>query len=145
MRLLFFLILMVQLSDALHFLWSKLVGRTVIAPTISPGKTWEGFLGGTASATLLGAALWWATPFPPWGAAGMSLLDQHHGLCRRHDHVGHQARPRRERLRHPGRRPQRPARPNRLPLLRRPRVLPRHAVIFSVTDCFDADSRIDAA
>jgi phosphatidate cytidylyltransferase len=73
-RLLFFLILMVQLSDALHFLWSKLVGRTVIAPTISPGKTWEGFLGGTASATLLGAALWWATPFPPWGAAGMSLL-----------------------------------------------------------------------
>ena len=73
-RLLFFLILMVQFSDALHFLWSKLVGRTVIAPTISPGKTWEGFLGGTASATLLGAALWWATPFPPWGAAGMSLL-----------------------------------------------------------------------
>ena len=73
-RLLFFLILMVQLSDALHYLWSKLVGHTVIAPTISPGKTWEGFLGGTASATLLGAALWWATPFPAWGAAGMSLL-----------------------------------------------------------------------
>jgi phosphatidate cytidylyltransferase len=73
-RLLFFLILMVQLSDALHFLWSKLVGRTIIAPAISPGKTWEGFLGGIASSTLLGAALWWATPFPPWGAAGMSLL-----------------------------------------------------------------------
>ncbi len=73
-RLLFFFILMVQLSDALHFLWSRLVGRHVIAPTISPSKTWEGFLGGTASATLLGAALWWATPFEPWGAAGMSLL-----------------------------------------------------------------------
>ncbi|HEV2972033.1 MAG TPA: phosphatidate cytidylyltransferase [Pirellulales bacterium] len=73
-RLLFFFILMVQFSDALQFLWSKLVGRTVIAPTVSPSKTWEGFLGGTASATLLGAALWWATPFEPWGAAGMSLL-----------------------------------------------------------------------
>ncbi|HEV3415472.1 MAG TPA: phosphatidate cytidylyltransferase, partial [Pirellulales bacterium] len=73
-RLLFFFILMVQFSDALQFLWSKLVGRTVIAPTVSPSKTWEGFIGGTASATLLGAALWWATPFEPWGAAGMSLL-----------------------------------------------------------------------
>lgn len=73
-RLLFFFILTVQLSDALQFLWSKMVGRTVIAPTVSPSKTWEGFVGGTASATLLGAALWWATPFEPWGAAGMSLL-----------------------------------------------------------------------
>jgi len=73
-RLLFFFILMVQLSDALHFLWSRLVGRHVIAATISPSKTWEGFLGGTASATLLGAALWWATPFEPWGAAGISML-----------------------------------------------------------------------
>src|SRR5437868_4536981 len=62
-RLLFFFILMVQFSDALQYLWSKMVGRTVIAPTVSPSKTWEGFLGGTASATLLGAALWWATPF----------------------------------------------------------------------------------
>jgi phosphatidate cytidylyltransferase len=73
-RLLFFFILTVQLSDALQFLWSKMIGRTVIAPTVSPSKTWEGFVGGTASATLLGAALWWATPFEPWGAAGMSLL-----------------------------------------------------------------------
>jgi phosphatidate cytidylyltransferase len=72
--LLFFFILMVQFSDALQYLWSKMVGRTVIAPTVSPSKTWEGFLGGTASATLLGAALWWATPFEPWEAAGMSLL-----------------------------------------------------------------------
>ena len=73
-RLLFFFILMVQLSDALQFLWSRLIGRHVIAPAISPSKTWEGFLGGAASATLLGAALWWATPFEPWGAAGISLL-----------------------------------------------------------------------
>jgi phosphatidate cytidylyltransferase len=73
-RLLFFFILIVQLSDALQFLWSKIAGRTVVAPTVSPSKTWEGFAGGTASATLLGAALWWATPFEPWGAAGMSLL-----------------------------------------------------------------------
>jgi phosphatidate cytidylyltransferase len=65
---------MVQASDALHFLWNKLIGRTVIAPTISPSKTVEGFLGGVASSALLGAAFWWATPFPPWDAAGMALL-----------------------------------------------------------------------
>ena len=34
---------------------------------------WEGFLGGVATATLLGTALWWATPFTPWQAAGMSF------------------------------------------------------------------------
>ena len=27
-----------------------------------------------ASTTLLGTALWWATPFEPWEAAGMSLV-----------------------------------------------------------------------
>ncbi len=74
-RLLFFLILMVQTSDALQYLWSKLLGRTVIAPTVSPSKTWEGLAAGAASTTLLGAALWWATPFPHlWDAAGMALL-----------------------------------------------------------------------
>ena len=123
---------MVQFSDALQYLWSKMVGRTVIAPTISPSKTWEGFLGGTASATLLGAALWWATPFEPWEAAGMSLLIERHGLRRRHDDVGHQARPRRQGLRHAGRRPRRRARPHRLDLLRRPGLLSRHANLFSV-------------
>ncbi len=35
---------------------------------------WEGFLGGTVSVTLLGTALWWATPFPYWLAAAMSAV-----------------------------------------------------------------------
>ena len=73
-KLLLFLVLVVQASDVLQFVWGKLVGRRPIAPTISPNKTWEGFLGGIACATLLGTALWWATPFNPWQAAGMSLL-----------------------------------------------------------------------
>jgi phosphatidate cytidylyltransferase len=72
--LLFFLILIVQVSEAMQFLWSKLLGRHVIAPAISHSRTWEGFLGGLGSATLLGAALWWATPFEPWVAALMSLV-----------------------------------------------------------------------
>ena len=40
---------------------------------MSPNKPWEGFLGGELTATALGAALWWATPFTPWQSAGMAL------------------------------------------------------------------------
>ncbi len=72
--LLFFLILIVQVSEAMQFLWGKLLGRTIIAPAISHNRTWEGFLGGAASATLAGGALWWATPFEHWMAALMSLV-----------------------------------------------------------------------
>jgi phosphatidate cytidylyltransferase len=73
-RLLFFFVLVVQLNDVLQFAWGKLLGEHVIAPAISPSRTWEGFAGGTASATLIGTALWWATPFEPWEAAGLSLV-----------------------------------------------------------------------
>jgi phosphatidate cytidylyltransferase len=30
-------------------------------------------MGGIATATALGAGLWWATPFTPWQSAGMSF------------------------------------------------------------------------
>jgi phosphatidate cytidylyltransferase len=72
-KLLFFLVLVVQLSDVLQYVWGKALGRHPIAPTVSPNKTWEGFVGGVGSATLIGTALWWATPFTPWQAAAMSL------------------------------------------------------------------------
>lgn len=72
--LLLFFLLVVQLSDVFQYTWGKLFGRHPVAPHVSPNKTWEGFLGGIGSATALGAALWWATPFNPWQAAGMSLV-----------------------------------------------------------------------
>jgi len=71
--LLVFLILIVQSSDVLQYVWGKLFGRTKIAPQVSPSKTVEGFLGGVACATVLGAALWWITPFTPLQAAAISL------------------------------------------------------------------------
>ena len=73
-KLLLFLVVVVQASDVLQFVWGKLLGRRRIAPTVSPNKTWEGFAGGVACATLLGTGLWWATPFNPWQAAAMSVL-----------------------------------------------------------------------
>ena len=73
-QLLLYLVLVDQMSDVLQYVWGKLAGQHKIAPSVSPNKTWEGFLGGVATATLLGAALWWATPFTPLQAAGMSLV-----------------------------------------------------------------------
>jgi len=68
-----FLILVVQLSDVAQYVWGKLAGLRKLAPTLSPSKTWEGFVGGIATATLVGTGLWWITPFQPWQAALMSL------------------------------------------------------------------------
>jgi phosphatidate cytidylyltransferase len=73
-KLLFFLVVVVQLSDVFQYLWGKLVGRHKVAPTVSPNKTWEGLVGGVLTATAVGAALWWATPFEPWAAALFSLV-----------------------------------------------------------------------
>ncbi len=58
-----FLIVVVQLSDVLQYVWGKLLGRHKIAPRLSPSKTVEGFAGGILSATAIGAGLWWMTPF----------------------------------------------------------------------------------
>lgn len=72
-QLLFFLVTVVQLSDVLQYVWGKLFGKRKIAPVLSPSKTLEGLVGGVLSASAVGAALWWITPFAPWQAALMAL------------------------------------------------------------------------
>ncbi|WP_179381117.1 phosphatidate cytidylyltransferase [Jannaschia marina] len=69
-----FLILVVQLSDVLQYVWGKLLGRHKIAPRLSPSKTWEGFVGGVASAVAIGTMLYWITPFTPLQAGVMALV-----------------------------------------------------------------------
>jgi phosphatidate cytidylyltransferase len=73
-KLMIFLVLVVQLSDVLQYVWGKSMGRRRIAPSISPNKTWEGLIGGMLSATAIGTGLWWATPFSPVAAALMALV-----------------------------------------------------------------------
>ena len=46
--LMFYLILVVQMSDVLQYVFGKLFGKTKIAPVVSPSKTVEGFVGGAA-------------------------------------------------------------------------------------------------
>jgi phosphatidate cytidylyltransferase len=73
-RLLLYLVIVDQMSDVLQYTWGKLIGKNKIAWRVSPNKTWEGFVGGALSATALGTALWWATPFTPLQSAGISLM-----------------------------------------------------------------------
>ena len=67
------LVIVVQLSDVLQYVWGKLAGRHRIAPRLSPSKTIEGFIGGCLSATLIGMALKFMTPFGLWQAGLMGL------------------------------------------------------------------------
>jgi phosphatidate cytidylyltransferase len=80
-RLLLYLVIVDQMSDVLQYVWGKLIGRHKIAWRVSPNKTWEGFLGGVLSATALGTALWWATPFTALESAGLSFTICILGFC----------------------------------------------------------------
>ena len=71
--LVLFLIVVVQSSDVFQYVWGKLLGKHKLAPEVSPSKTWEGLVGGIATASALGAALWWLTPFTPLQAGAVAL------------------------------------------------------------------------
>lgn len=72
-KLLFFFVLICELSDVLQYVFGKLFGKHKLSPLVSPNKTWEGLVGGISSTVVIGAVLWWATPFTPLQSAGMSL------------------------------------------------------------------------
>ncbi|MBK7116865.1 MAG: phosphatidate cytidylyltransferase [Proteobacteria bacterium] len=72
--LLFYLLLVVQMSDVMQYVCGKLWGKTKIAPLVSPSKTVAGFVGGGLAATAIGAAMWWITPFSPAVSAAMSAV-----------------------------------------------------------------------
>jgi phosphatidate cytidylyltransferase len=72
--LLFYLLLVVQMSDVLQYVCGKLFGRTPVAPVVSPSKTVEGLAGGGLGAVAVGAAMWWITPFTPLQAAAMAFV-----------------------------------------------------------------------
>jgi phosphatidate cytidylyltransferase len=76
-----FLVFVVEMSDVLQYIWGKTLGRRKIIPTISPNKTWEGFIGGVISATLLSLAIRFLTPFSIKETLVVSLIIAIAGFC----------------------------------------------------------------
>ena len=72
--LMIYMLIVVQISDVLQYVFGKLFGKHAIAPRVSPSKTVEGFVGGGLSAVAIGTALWPITPFTPLQACGMSAV-----------------------------------------------------------------------
>ena len=55
--LVLYLVVLTQLNDIAQYLWGKRFGRRKIVPSVSPNKTWAGFLGGIATTTALAAGI----------------------------------------------------------------------------------------
>lgn len=75
-RLLFFLVIMSLVSEALQFAWDRLYGRNVISANVNGTRTWEGMLGGAASTALVGMTYHlFFEPFAElWHTALVSML-----------------------------------------------------------------------
>ena len=64
--LLLFVVFITEINDVMQFTWGKLFGRHKIVPKVSPNKTWEGFIGGVISTTIIGYFLAFLTPLSTW-------------------------------------------------------------------------------
>ena len=64
--LLLFLIFITEANDIMQFICGKIFGRKKILPSVSPNKTWEGFIGGVISTTIIGYFMGFLTPLNSW-------------------------------------------------------------------------------
>lgn len=69
-----YLLIIVQISDVLQYVFGKLFGKHKIAPIVSPSKTVEGFILGGLTAVLIGGSLYWITPFTFYQSLLMSFI-----------------------------------------------------------------------
>ena len=73
--LLLYVVILTQFNDVAQFIWGKLLGGRKIVPSVSPGKTWSGFVGGVLTSVALSLLL--APPLTPlssWMALALGAL-----------------------------------------------------------------------
>ena len=66
-----FLLVVVWASDVGAYLFGRWIGGVRLAPSISPGKTWSGTIGGVGVAVLAGLAVSWHWPHGAWSATSV--------------------------------------------------------------------------
>lgn len=73
--LVLYLVVLTQLNDVAQYVWGKSVGRHKATPTVSPGKTLEGLIGGIVTTTVLS---WFLapllTPLSRWDSVAAGCL-----------------------------------------------------------------------
>jgi phosphatidate cytidylyltransferase len=72
--LLLFLVFLTEINDVMQFTWGKLFGKHKITPKVSPNKTWEGFVGGLISTTIIGYFLGFLTPLSSYQVLFVSFM-----------------------------------------------------------------------
>ncbi|WP_137863928.1 MULTISPECIES: phosphatidate cytidylyltransferase [unclassified Sphingomonas] len=83
----FWAMALVWACDSAAFFAGRAIGGPKLAPAISPNKTWAGFLGGIAGATLFAFALVWLCNLPPalaWATPLLAVLAQFGDLFESH-------------------------------------------------------------
>jgi phosphatidate cytidylyltransferase len=76
------IIALVWINDTFAYLTGSLLGKHKMTPVLSPGKTWEGFAGGTMITLLAGWITWNLTGMATlWSWFGISLLVSILGLA----------------------------------------------------------------
>jgi phosphatidate cytidylyltransferase len=79
--LLLFLVFLTEINDVMQFTWGKLFGKHKIIPKVSPNKTWEGFVGGIISTTIIGYFLGFLTPLSDLQVVLVSFILAVSGFC----------------------------------------------------------------
>jgi phosphatidate cytidylyltransferase len=74
-----FVLVVVELNDVAQFIWGRLLGRRRIVPSVSPGKTWEGFLGGVVTSMLLAVLI--APRLTPFSSVAAALIGLVLSVC----------------------------------------------------------------
>lgn len=67
------IVAVVAAADIGGYFVGRKLGRHKLAPNVSPGKTWEGFLGGVAANAILGTVLWWLTGNALWAVVALVI------------------------------------------------------------------------